>query len=93
MKQIYANSALVLSLSTKPESFGRTAVEAVSLGKAVIAYDHGGVGETLANVYPVGLVPLKDVSEVAIRCEQLYEGSIQPPQYQQTYYQETRNAG
>lgn len=86
MKQIYANSAAVLSLSTKPESFGRTAVEAVSLGKAVIAYDHGGVGETLANVYPVGLVPLKDVSEVAILCQQLYEGSIQPPQHQQTYY-------
>ena len=86
MKQIYANSAAVLSLSTKPESFGRTAVEAVSLGKAVIAYDHGGVGETLANVYPVGLVPLKDASAVAILCKQLYEGSIQPPQYPQTYY-------
>jgi glycosyltransferase involved in cell wall biosynthesis len=86
MKQIYAKSEAVLSLSTKPESFGRTAVEAVSLGKAVIAYDHGGVGETLANVYPIGLVPLKDVSAIAILCKQLYEGSIQPPQHPQTYY-------
>ena len=86
MKQIYANSAAVLSLSTKPESFGRTAVEAVSLGKAVIAYDHGGVGETLANIYPVGLVALKDISAVAERCLQLYEGEIHPPQQAQTYY-------
>ncbi len=87
MKQIYAISEAVLSLSTKPESFGRTAVEAVSLGKAVIAYDHGGVGETLANIYPVGLVPLKDVSTIATRCQQLYEGTIQAPQHPQTYYQ------
>ena len=87
MKQIYANSAAVLSLSTKPESFGRTAVEAVSLGKAVIAYNHGGVGETLANIYPVGLVALNDISAVTKCCQKLYEGSIQAPQHAQTFYQ------
>ena len=86
MKQIYAISTAVLSLSTKPESFGRTAVEAISLGKAVIAYDHGGVGETLGNIYPSGLVPLKDIQAVATRCQQLFDDEITPPESQQNFY-------
>jgi len=86
MKQIYAISAAVLSLSTKPESFGRTAVEAVSLGKAVIAYDHGGVGETLGTVFPLGLVPLGDVEGIAKRCQQLYQGEIKSPLQPLTHY-------
>jgi glycosyltransferase involved in cell wall biosynthesis len=86
MKQIYSISAAILSLSTQPESFGRTAVEAISLGKAVIAYDHGGVGETLSNIYPSGLVLLKDVEGVVLRCKQLYQGEIQIPAEPQTFY-------
>jgi len=86
MRDIYSISAAVLSLSTKPESFGRTAVEAISLGKAVIAYDHGGVGETLGSIYPVGLVPLNDTEQVAVRCKRLYEGEILAPQAALTHY-------
>lgn len=86
MKEIYANSAVVLSLSTTPESFGRTAVEAISLGKPVIAYDHGGVGETLGIIYPSGLVPLNDVEGIIERCQQLYKEEIPPPQQPQTHY-------
>ncbi len=86
MKQIYAISQAVMSLSTKPESFGRTAVEAISLGKAVIGYNHGGVGETLGNVYPAGLVRLNDIDEVVKCCSQLYEAKIQAPQESQSYY-------
>lgn len=86
MKNIYAISAAVVSLSTKPESFGRTAVEAISLGKAVIAYDHGGVGETLGNIYHSGLVPLGDIEGIAKRCQQLFDGAIEQPIQQQSYY-------
>ena len=86
MKQIYAISRAVLSLSTKPESFGRTAVEAISLGKPVIAYEHGGVGETLGKIYPQGLAPLGDKQTVSQKCRQLYGGDIQPPQQAQTHY-------
>jgi len=86
MKQIYAISQAVMSLSTKPESFGRTVVEAISLGKAVIGYNHGGVGETLGNVYPEGLVTLNDIDEVAKRCSQLYNAEIKAPQEAQSYY-------
>ena len=52
----------MLSLSTKPESFGRTVVEALGMGVPVIGYDHGGVGEILDQLYPQGRVPLKDAS-------------------------------
>jgi glycosyltransferase involved in cell wall biosynthesis len=62
IRDIFAVSDLVLSLSTKPESFGRTVVEALGMGVPVIGYDHGGVGEILDQLYPQGRVPLKDAS-------------------------------
>lgn len=60
MKEIYSVSDLVLSLSSKPESFGRTVLEALSMGIPVVAYDHGGVHEILSYLFPEGLVPLND---------------------------------
>jgi glycosyltransferase involved in cell wall biosynthesis len=64
MKEIYSQCDAVLSLSSKPESFGRTVLEALSLGRPVIGYDHGGVGEILTALYPEGRVPLGDVDAV-----------------------------
>ncbi|HEB97231.1 MAG TPA: glycosyltransferase [Sedimenticola thiotaurini] len=60
IREIYAVSDLVFSLSGKPESFGRTVVEALSMGVPVIGWDHGGVGEVLARLLPAGAVPLND---------------------------------
>lgn len=65
IRDIYAISSLVLSLSTKPESFGRTVAEALSLGVPVAGYAHGGVGEILAALYPQGAVPLGDKDALA----------------------------
>jgi glycosyltransferase involved in cell wall biosynthesis len=62
VRDIYAVSNLVFSLSARPESFGRTAREALSMGVPVVGYDHGGVGETLARAYPQGRVSPRDVS-------------------------------
>jgi len=62
VREIYAVSDLVLSLSTRPESFGRTVLEALSLGRPVVGYDHGGVGEVLGEVYPDGCVALGDAT-------------------------------
>ena len=53
--------------STRPESFGRTVLEALSLGTPVVGYDHGGVGEILAAVYPEGRVPVGDPATAAGR--------------------------
>ncbi len=47
---------LVLQLSRKPESFGRTVLEALSVGRPVVGWDHGGVGELLRALQPAGAV-------------------------------------
>jgi glycosyltransferase involved in cell wall biosynthesis len=54
--QAYAASDLVLQLSRKPEAFGRTVLEALSVGRAVLGWDHGGVGELLRRWQPQAAV-------------------------------------
>ena len=51
---------IVCALSQQPESFGRTVLEAMALGKPVVGYDCGGVGELLGELFPAGRVPLGD---------------------------------
>ena len=89
MKEIYAISDVILSLSSKPESFGRTVVEAISLGKPVIAYNHGGVGETLSNIYPQGAVELNNTAAVTKQCLALNSKEILPPDTPQSMYLKT----
>ena len=67
LREIMAVSTAVLSLSQKPESFGRTVLEALSLGVPVVGYQHGGVGEILGHVYPGGRVAVGDTGAVADR--------------------------
>lgn len=57
IRDIYAVSDVVLSLSNKPESFGRTVLESLRMGVPTLGYDHGGVGEILNDLYPQGKVP------------------------------------
>lgn len=73
IREVYAISNLVLSLSTKPESFGRTVVEALNMGVPVLGYDHGGVGEVLSALYPEGLTALGDQQALAESVTQLLE--------------------
>jgi len=54
--EAYAASDLVLQLSRKPESFGRTVIEALSVGRPVVGWAHGGVGELLRELQPAGAV-------------------------------------
>ncbi|MFT3755073.1 MAG: glycosyltransferase [Pseudoxanthomonas sp.] len=59
----YAASDLVLQLSRKPEAFGRTVIEALSVGRPVLGWAHGGVGELLAELQPSGVVaPFDDAA-------------------------------
>ena len=55
--EAYAASDLVLQLSRKPESFGRTVLEALSVGRPVLGWAHGGVAESLRALQPQGAVP------------------------------------
>lgn len=61
LREILSVSDIALSLSSTPESFGRTVLEALSLGVPAAGYDHGGVGEQLAALFPQGRVPLGDI--------------------------------
>jgi len=56
IRELLSISNIVLSLSKKPEAFGRTVLEALSLGKPVIAYDIGGTTEILKEIFPEGIV-------------------------------------
>ncbi|MES2859277.1 MAG: glycosyltransferase [Pseudomonadota bacterium] len=58
--EAYAASDVVLQLSRKPESFGRTVIEALAVGRPVAGWAHGGVGELLAELQPEGAVPAFD---------------------------------
>jgi len=57
MRDWLAASEIVYSLcADPPEAFGRTVPEALHLGTPVIGWDHGGVKETLAVMFPQGAV-------------------------------------
>lgn len=73
------SDAVVSATSQPPESFGRTVLEAVRLGRPTVGYDHGGVGEVLEQVYPEGRVPLEDVDVMATVLESIYRGELAPP--------------
>ena len=68
-----AISDIVLSLSQKPESFGRTVTEALSLGIPVVGYDHGGVAEQLQSLYPDGRVPVNNIETASQRVKQILQ--------------------
>lgn len=65
IQSIVALADVVAVLSTKPESFGRAAAEALALGIPVVGYDHGGVGEVLAMGFPQGRIPVGDRATLA----------------------------
>ncbi|MCW4454532.1 glycosyltransferase [Flavobacterium sp. MXW15] len=69
--QAYAASDLVLQLSEKPEAFGRTVLEALSVGRPVLGWDQGGVGELLAQLQPSGAVAPFDPRALYERAQQL----------------------
>lgn len=67
----YAASDLVLQLSRKPEAFGRTVIEALSVGRPVLGWDHGGVGELLRELQPEGATAAFDAAALRDRARAL----------------------
>lgn len=80
LREIMAESAAVLSLSLDPEAFGRTTIEALSLGRPVAGYAHGGVGEQLAALFPEGAIRPGDTGAMAaLLAAWLSEGGATAP--------------
>ncbi|MCE2959452.1 MAG: glycosyltransferase [Luteolibacter sp.] len=78
VREVMAVSDLILSLSLDPEAFGRVTLEAMALGKPVVAYNHGGVAEQLLRIYPTGLVPVGDIKAAGEKCEHILERGDYP---------------
>jgi glycosyltransferase involved in cell wall biosynthesis len=68
MRDWMASCKVVYSLcADPPEAFGRTVPEALHLGVPVIGWNHGGVQETLAALFPQGAVRPGDRDELLHR--------------------------
>jgi glycosyltransferase involved in cell wall biosynthesis len=78
IKEIMAVSDVVYSLSLDPEAFGRVSLEAMALGKPVVAYQHGGVEEQLLAGFPQGLVPVGDIALAVDRTRKILESGGEP---------------
>jgi glycosyltransferase involved in cell wall biosynthesis len=78
--EAYAASDLVLQLSRKPEAFGRTVLEALAVGRPVLGWGHGGVGELLAQLQPAGAVAPFDAEALAATATTLLATPPRPPQ-------------
>jgi len=78
LKQIYVISSIVLSLSSTPESFGRTVAEALSTGTPVVGYDHGGVAEILAAQFPEGAVEPGNLNRLSDTVASILQQSPRP---------------
>lgn len=81
----YAASDLVLQLSRKPESFGRTVIEALSVGRPVLGWAHGGVGELLQGLQPAGAVGPFDMAALASAARNLLAHPPVPAATMQAY--------
>lgn len=75
----YAASDLVLQLSHKPESFGRTVIEALAVGRPVLGWAHGGVGELLRELQPPGAVAPFDADALHAAARVLIAHPPAPP--------------
>jgi glycosyltransferase involved in cell wall biosynthesis len=60
MAGAYRDCNLVLQLSSRPEAFGRTVVEALCSGRPVVGWAHGGVADLLSRLFPEGRVARGD---------------------------------
>ncbi len=83
--EAYAASDLVLQLSRKPESFGRTVIEALSVGRPVLGWAHGGVGELLQALQPAGALAPFDMAALASAARNLLAHPPVPAATMQMY--------
>ena len=77
--EAYAASDLVLQLSRQPEAFGRTVIEALSVGRPILGWAHGGVGELLRQWQPQGAVMPFDQDALLRTARELLARSPLPP--------------
>jgi glycosyltransferase involved in cell wall biosynthesis len=78
IREVMSVSDIVCALSQQPESFGRTVLEAMALGKPVAGYDCGGVGELLGALFPEGRVEPGDPGALLAAASKILENGSTP---------------
>ena len=73
LKIAYSLSDLVLSLPTRPEGFGRTISETISMKKIIIAKNIGGVFDQLKDLDKVYKIEEKDMDQLSEKIEQIMQ--------------------
>ena len=76
--EIYKVSDVVFNLSSKPEPFGRTIIEAAACGTHVMGWDRGGVKESIELINPEGLIEYGNIEMLANQINQILDQT--PPQ-------------
>lgn len=72
LREVLCACSVTLSLTLQPESFGKTTLEALALGRPVAGYEHGGVGEQLEQFLPEGMIPVGDTDAMVARLAEWY---------------------
>ncbi|MCF6299751.1 MAG: glycosyltransferase [Proteobacteria bacterium] len=80
IKLYYGLVDLLVSVNNKAESFGRTVLEALSIGTAVVAYDKGGVTEIMQQIFPAGLVEADNKNALTLKIDDLLGNRHTVPQ-------------
>lgn len=73
-----AASNLVFSLVNKPLAYSQTVMESLALGTPVIAWNQGGVAETLNRLFPQGLIETHDGLALCEKVRELLDSSELP---------------
>ena len=79
LRDVLSVCSVTLSLTTQPESFGKTTLDALALGRPVAGYEHGGVGEQLDIFLPEGKVPTCDTAAMAAKLLDWYRNGAPAP--------------
>jgi glycosyltransferase involved in cell wall biosynthesis len=78
IREIYYLSEVVLNLSSKPEPFGRTILEAAMMGKKIAGWDRGGPGEVLEMCFPSGKVEFNNFDALVTSVKKLCNSDEKP---------------
>ncbi len=79
LRDVLAACDITLSLTLQPESFGKTTLEALALGRPVAGYEHGGVGEQLCQLLPEGMISTGNIDAMAERLARWHQQGAPTP--------------
>lgn len=78
VREVMSIASIVFNLSEHEEPFGRTMVEAMTMGVPVVAWDYGGATESLGSLFPRGLVTPQDMDALVVTVQEVLLRRLKP---------------